>query len=136
MLYLPQLCPFLAAAAGGAAAFADVATARGPHLRATGKAERCVGTAPLMGFDQLRRAPRRCWRVGPRFPFRIPVLYLRSLTGLLDRHRLGHLHRVGLIRYRGRVLPRELGSALARGQDAEVRALVVGQVIECEATED
>src|ERR1700758_5044281 len=48
----------LAAAAGGAAAFADVAAAGRAHLGAAGQAERGVGGAALLGFDQLGGAVR------------------------------------------------------------------------------
>jgi hypothetical protein len=42
---------FLAAAAGGAAAFADVAAASRAHLGAAGEAERCVRSAALVSLD-------------------------------------------------------------------------------------
>src|SRR5260370_42320946 len=41
-----------AAAASGAAAFADIAAASGPHLRAAVEADGRVGTSPLVGVDQ------------------------------------------------------------------------------------
>src|SRR6266851_3429177 len=47
-----------AAAACGTAAFADVAAAGGPHLGAAVEAERRVGTAPLLGLDQLHGTVR------------------------------------------------------------------------------
>src|SRR5260370_10725198 len=47
-----------AAAASGAAAFADIAAASGPHLRAAVEAEGRVGTAPLLDLDQLHGAVR------------------------------------------------------------------------------
>src|SRR2546422_11699342 len=58
MLHLMQYRPLLAAAARGAAAFADVAAAGRAHLRAAGQAERCVGAAALARLDQLHRAVR------------------------------------------------------------------------------
>src|SRR5258708_10912586 len=53
-----QIATDSAAAAGGAAAFADVAAAGGPHLGAAVEAERRVGTAPLLGLDQLHGTDR------------------------------------------------------------------------------
>src|ERR1043166_1161078 len=50
--------PGLAAAAGGAAAFADVAAAGRAHLGAAGEAERSVRGAALLRLDQLGRAVR------------------------------------------------------------------------------
>src|ERR1051326_8342706 len=50
--------PVLAAAAGGAAAFADIAAAGRAHLGAAGEAERSVRGAALLGLDQLGRAVR------------------------------------------------------------------------------
>src|SRR5690349_24236796 len=58
MLHRPQLCPLSATAAGGAAAFADVAAAGRAHLGAAGEAERSVRGAALLGLDQLGRAVR------------------------------------------------------------------------------
>src|ERR1700689_5097535 len=74
-----------AAAAGGAAALADVAASGGPHLRAAVQAQRRVGMAPLLSLDELGRAVR-----GERVPrgvtFRpMTLLVLRLLHG----HRLG-----------------------------------------------
>src|ERR1700722_3195639 len=46
-------CLESAAAAGGAAAFADVAAAGRAHLRSAGEAERGVGRAALLELDQL-----------------------------------------------------------------------------------
>src|SRR5580692_13106450 len=51
----------LAAAAGGAAAFADVAAAGWAHLGAAGQAQRGVGGAALLGLDQLDGAVRGGW---------------------------------------------------------------------------
>src|SRR6201997_5663073 len=45
--------PFSAAAAGGAAAFADVAAAGRAHLRSAGEAQRGVRRAALLELDQL-----------------------------------------------------------------------------------
>jgi hypothetical protein len=57
-----------AAAAGGAAAFADVAAACGAHLGAAGEAERRVRGATLVSLDQLGGAVRgrkgRGWQLG------------------------------------------------------------------------
>src|SRR5579864_2424227 len=58
MLHLMKYRPVLAAAAGGAAAFADVAAAGGAHLAAAGEAKRGVCGAALLGLDQLDRAVR------------------------------------------------------------------------------
>src|ERR1700746_3444352 len=49
-LHQMQYRSLSAAAAGGAAAFADVAAAGGAHLRAAVEAERCVGGAALLGL--------------------------------------------------------------------------------------
>ena len=63
LLHLMQYRSLLAAAAGGAAAFADVAAAGRAHLRSAGEAERGVGGAALLELDQLgggvRAAPGR-----------------------------------------------------------------------------
>jgi hypothetical protein len=52
------------------------------------------------------------------------------MTGAFHCGGLGQFHRVHLNPQRRWVLARELGRALGRGQDAEVGALVVGQVVE------
>jgi hypothetical protein len=54
----PWEVPKLRAAAGGAAAFADVAAARGAHLGAAGEAQRGVRGAALLELDQLGRGVR------------------------------------------------------------------------------
>src|ERR1700729_1857792 len=63
---------FLAAAAGGAAAFADVAAAGRAHLGTAGQAQRGVRSAALLRLDQLGGAVRLVWLGGPgrlrRFP--------------------------------------------------------------------
>src|ERR1700729_1929207 len=64
LLYLIQYRSLSTAAAGGAAALADVAAARGPHLRAAVQAERSVGAASLLGLDQLHRTVRGGRRPG------------------------------------------------------------------------
>jgi hypothetical protein len=53
-----RAAPESAAAASGAAAFADVAAACGAHFGAAGEAERGVGGSPLLRFDQLGGAVR------------------------------------------------------------------------------
>jgi len=56
LLTEPGLCHRgSAAAAGGAAAFADVAATGGPHLGAAGEAERRVGLLVAVPLDQLHR---------------------------------------------------------------------------------
>src|ERR1035437_8412798 len=131
MLYLLQLCPFSAAAAGGAAAFADVAAARRAHFRAAGQAERCVGTAALLGFDEFCRAVWLCGAVSNRHPF--GSWLLRLMMGMLYRDGLGHLHRILFLgRLRG-LLPVQDRRALGGRQDAQIRALLVRQVVERQA---
>ena len=80
----------LAAAAGGAAAFADVAAAGRAHLGAAGEAERCVRGAALVGFDQLGGAVRgrkgRGWPLGgsggwPHCPFGMMGLFYGGRLG-------------------------------------------------------
>src|SRR5260370_40241334 len=58
LLHLMQYRSFLAAAAGGAAAFADVAAARRAHLGAAGEAERSVRGPAQLSLDQFGRAVR------------------------------------------------------------------------------
>ena len=53
MMHLMQLFLYLAAAAGGAAAFADVATAGRALLGAAGEAERSVRGPALLSLDQF-----------------------------------------------------------------------------------
>src|SRR5438477_916398 len=111
MLYLRQRCPVLAAAAGGAAAFADVAAAGRAHLGAAGEAERGVRGAALLGLDQLGRAVRgrgsarkgrgrrrglRLSRGGNTIPF--------GMMGLLYGGRLGEVGRVDLLGQPARVM--------------------------------
>ena len=59
---------WLAAAAGGAAAFADIAAAGRAHLGAAGEAERSVGRAALLGLRSARSscAARRAAARGRR----------------------------------------------------------------------
>src|SRR5438046_758212 len=84
--------PYSAAAAGGAAAFAHVAAARGAHLCAAGEAERRVRGATLMLLDQLHGGMRgRRWR-GMRQPFGILMLERCGLGPFLQV-RLGQLSR-------------------------------------------
>src|SRR5690349_24429795 len=59
--------PESAAAAGGAAAFADVAAAGRAHLGAAGEAERSVRGAALLGLDQFGRAVRSGRKGGDRW---------------------------------------------------------------------
>ena len=61
-----RLGPFLAAAAGGTAAFADVAAAGRAHLGAAGQAQRSVRSATLLRLDQLGGAVRLVRLGGPR----------------------------------------------------------------------
>src|SRR6266567_1662951 len=56
-----------AAAAGGAAAFADVAASGRAHLGAAGEAERSVRGAALLGLDQFGRAVRSGRKGGGRW---------------------------------------------------------------------
>src|SRR5205809_106737 len=56
--WFPLTRSVLAAAAGGAAAFADVAAAGRAHLGAAGQAQRSVRGPALLGLDQLGRAVR------------------------------------------------------------------------------
>src|ERR1700722_15424540 len=115
----------LAAAAGGAAAFADVAAAGRAHLGAAGQAQRGVGGAALLGFDQLggavrgrgcRPARRRRGgggggRGGEHGPF--------GRNGLFYGGRLGKFLGIHLVAQPGGVVPRHLGGGVGRGQDAE-----------------
>jgi len=64
--HLMQYRSVLAAAAGRAAAFADVAAACRAHLGAAGEAERSVRGPALLGFDQFDRAVRARGRRGHR----------------------------------------------------------------------
>src|SRR6266851_3611397 len=96
MLHLAQYRSLSAAAAGGAAAFADVAAARGPHLRAAVETQRRVGTAPLLGLYQLGRAVRQRARVGGCIAFWLWVFWLVWLRSF-HRYRLGQLLRVDLL---------------------------------------
>src|ERR1035438_1994946 len=58
LLHPMQYGPFLAAAAGRTAAFADVAAACWAHLRAAGEAEWRVGRPALLRLDELGGAVR------------------------------------------------------------------------------
>src|SRR5450631_1806564 len=113
MLYLSQLCPVLAAATGGAAAFADVAAASRAHLSAASQAQRGVRGAALLRLDQLGGAVRLV-RLSWLRPLFDPAL------GPLDWRGLGHLPRVLLFGQRGRVLAGQLRGALTGGQDAHL----------------
>src|SRR6266536_6377492 len=107
--------PYSAAAAGGAAAFAHVAAARGAHLCAAGEAERRVRGAALMLLDQLHGGMRgRRWR-GVRQPFGILML---------ERCGLSHCLRVRF-RQLSRVVAGQRGVALGGGQDAKLGPFVV-----------
>ena len=55
---------------------------------------------------------------------------------LFDGGRLGKFHRVDLLGQPGRIVAGHLGGALGGGQDAELGAVLVGQVIQREAAED
>src|SRR5689334_2584771 len=65
--YLMQYRSVSAAAAGGAAAFADVAASGRAHLGAAGEAERSVRGAALLGLDQFGRAVRSGRKGGGRW---------------------------------------------------------------------
>src|ERR1700735_4820154 len=130
-----------AAAAGGAAALADVAAAGRAHLRSAGEAQRGVRRAALLELDQLgggvRSARpdglglggRRSWDLSGRGGGRRGDRAL-LVTGAFTAEGLGKRHRVDLDAQRGRILSRELRGALGGGQDAELGATLVGQVVE------
>src|ERR1022692_3624346 len=106
LLHLMRYRSLSAAAAGGAAAFADVAAACWAHLGAAGEAERCVGDPALMGFDQLGRASRSGGRDSRSVAFRLRLACgLRTGPWPLDGGGLGQLHRVDFVGRRGWVLP-------------------------------
>ena len=69
----------LAAAACGAAAFADVAASGRAHLGAADEAERRVRGASLVRFQQLGRAVRALLGTGRWF--RLPRPAVRGLAG-------------------------------------------------------
>src|ERR1700747_2733887 len=75
----PQLGPELAAAAGGAAAFANVAASGGAHLGAADEAQRRVRGAPLVRLPQLGRAERLSPGAGRQL--RLRKATVRALTG-------------------------------------------------------
>src|SRR5258708_23853327 len=64
MLHLMQYRSLLTAAAGGAAAFADVAAAGRAHLGPAGEAQRGVRRPALLELDQLGGAVRAAVRAG------------------------------------------------------------------------
>ena len=118
-----------AAAAGGAAAFADVAAAGRAHLGTAGEAERSVRGPALLRLDQLGGAVRgrgsgRKGRHRPRglsggrggngTPF--------GVMGLFYGGRLGQFHRVHLLDQPGRVVAGHLGGALGGGPGGAARA--------------
>src|SRR3954452_25364592 len=95
--------PDLAAAAGGAAAFADVAAAGRAHLGAAGEAQRSVRGAALLSLNQLGGTVRY-GRAGPKGRGRLAWQRGRGgngipfgVMGLLYGGRLGELGRVDLL---------------------------------------
>src|SRR5438874_9023520 len=88
MLHLSQLCSYLAAAAGGAAALADVAASGGAHLGAADEAERRVRGASLVRLQQLGGAVRLVMLGAGRW-FRLPRAAVRGLAGGGRARRVG-----------------------------------------------
>src|SRR6266852_9624378 len=102
MLHWMQFAALSAAAAGGAAALADVAAARRPHFRAAGQAERRVGAAPQLRLNEFHRAVRLRWAVSTGDPFgSVPFCLTMSV---LHWHGLSHLHRIRLLGRRRGIL--------------------------------
>src|ERR1700722_17443135 len=108
LLHQVQYRSLLAAAAGGAAAFADVAAAGRAHLGAAGQAQRGVRSATLLRLAQLGGAGGlgRLRRPGWRRRF------LRPTVGPLHGRGPGHFAVLLLFGQRRRVLAGQLGDTL------------------------
>src|SRR3954452_13541402 len=122
----------LAAAAGAAAGLADVAGTGGAHLDAAGHAERCVGCGALLRLDELGRGTH----------LRRRRLHACLVLGrcVLDRHAATQCLRVEVLLRRsggcGAVVLCDGLRALLGGEDAELGALLVGQVLDRKPPED
>src|SRR5258707_13199944 len=115
----------LTAAAGGAAALADVAAARRAHLGPAGEAQRGIGDSALVRLDQLRRTGGHGRRVIGATGLRSPGLARRcGRPRLLPGRELRQFLGVDDIPDPSRVLAVQHRPALGDRQDPEITPLV------------
>src|SRR5258708_1297496 len=136
MLHLMRYRSLLTAAAGGAAALADVAAARRAHLGPAGQAQRGVGDPALMRLDHVGRTGGHGRRVSGTRALRSPGLAgRRSRPRLLPRRGLRPFLGVDDIPDRSGVLAVQHRRALGDRHDAPISPLLLCQPIHAHPTE-